>query len=133
MNAEEALRMHPIERTSEPVTALRIAAFVEATGIRFSTGIPGTFPTIFREPEFDWLKKLKVNMHQLLHTEQEYEYVSPIEIGDRVRTSTRVADYRERRGLLFVKLESEMFAGERLAIRSFSCFVIRQDSKGGAH
>lgn len=130
MNADEVLKSPPIERLSEAISAEKVRDFVSATVTAHCDGVPLTFPTVFRATEFDWLTHLDVDMHQLLHTEQEYEYLAPIRVGDRIRASTRVVEYRERRGLLFVKLRSEMHAGDVLAVRSLSSFVVRQNTKG---
>jgi hypothetical protein len=113
-----------------PITSDHIREFAEATRSTQFQNTPLTFPTIFRTTEFRWLDRLRIDMHQLLHTEQEYEYFVPLREGDEPVIATRISDYRERRGLLFVTLETEVHCGGTLALRAYSAFVVRQDAGG---
>ncbi len=77
--------------------------------------VPPTFP-IFGSlalESMDLLKEANIDLRRLLHGEQEYEYVRPLKIGDRLCCKTRIADdyvKEGRRGgrMRFVVLETEM-------------------------
>lgn len=119
-----------IEIVEKPLSRQHIDFFRRATLSDSSPGIPLTFPTIFRRPEFDWLDRLKVDMHSLLHTEQEYEYLVPLEVGDVPRIRTRVKELKERKSkrlsLTIVVLESEVHCSEVLKMRTNTTFVLRE-------
>lgn len=64
--------------------------------------VPPTFPTVFTF----WgganlearLGEMGVDMVNVLHGEQEYEYFAPIRVGDTVTGQTRINDIYERKG-----------------------------------
>jgi hypothetical protein len=58
---------------------------------------PVTFPTTFRGMRIPGLE-LDSSKMQLLHGEQEYNYVRRLRIGERVTCTMRVLDVRERSG-----------------------------------
>lgn len=72
------------------------------------------------------MDRLKIDMRELLHTDQEYEFHSALKEGDTPTIYTRMQEYKERRGLTFVALESEIRCGDRLAIVTRSAFVLRK-------
>jgi hypothetical protein len=116
----------PIELLLEPIRRASIEAFAGATHSAHFTTTPPTYPTVFRTTEFRWLDRLKIDLRQLLHTDQEYEYLRPLREGDRPLVSTRLTEYRERRGLLFVTLESEARVGGEISVIARSTFVVRK-------
>jgi hypothetical protein len=122
----------PIVFRGEPITRNQVEQFAAATGAEFHSGAPLTFPTILRATEFKWLDRLKIDMRGLLHTDMEYEYHSSFGEGDVPTVYCRMGDFRERRGLTFVVLESEVRCGERLAIIARSSFVVRSSGAEGA-
>src|SRR5215831_3150420 len=58
---------------------------------------PPTFPTTFRGMRIPGLE-LDGSKMQLLHGEQEYNYVRRLRIGEQVTCAMRVLDVRERSG-----------------------------------
>jgi acyl-CoA thioesterase FadM len=76
--------------------------------------------------EFRWLDRLKIDLRQLLHTDQEYEYFAPLREGDPPLVCTRLAEYRERLGLLFVCLESAVRVAGKVCVTARSTFVVRK-------
>jgi len=100
-----------------------------ATGSEHSPLFPHTFPTIFRKSEFGWLDDMKINMRNLLHTEQEYEYLTPFQVGDLPIVRTRVENVRERGGMRFVTLVSEVTCSGELRALARSAFVVREGEK----
>lgn len=117
------------------LTAEHIRLFASATtSTHYSTAssstVPLTFPTFLRGTEFRWLDRLAVNMQDLLHTEQEYEYYHPLKEGDRPIVATRMVEYKSRRGLLLVTLESEIRSSGVLQVKARSAFVVRLTEGG---
>lgn len=73
--------------------------------------LPPTFPTVFTfwggmNPEA-YLRELGVEFVNVLHGEQEYEYLAPIHIGDTVTGQTRIADIYAKGELEFIELLTE--------------------------
>lgn len=72
---------------------------------------PPTFPfTIGMKPDdpFELLASLGLELRQVLHAEQSFEYVRPICAGDQVRIQRRIVDVYGKKGgaLTFYVLES---------------------------
>ncbi|HEC21355.1 MAG TPA: MaoC family dehydratase, partial [Chloroflexi bacterium] len=77
--------------------------------------LPPTFPTVF----MFWgggdiggvLRDLGVEMKNVLHAEQEYEYLAPLHVGDTVTGRTQIADIYSKKGrsgeMQFVELLTE--------------------------
>lgn len=120
----------PIVFRADPISREHIRQFADATYSEHFSGSPLTFPTVLRAAEFKWLDRLKFDMRELLHTDQEYQYVSPLREGDVPMVITKVADFRERRGITFVVLESEIRCDDRLAVTARSSFVVRSTGEG---
>lgn len=117
--------LSPITFELPPLTTEAVGAFRKATHTQYAVGIPPTFPTCFRKAEFDWLDRIQVDMRTLLHTEQEYEYLKPLQNGDKLSVTTAVESCRERRGMTFIVLLSQVFKGDSEMIRSHTTFVLR--------
>lgn len=73
--------------------------------------LPPTFATVFAF----WggggmerlLEELGIEMRNVLHGEQEYEYLSPIHVGDTVKGTPHIEDIYTRAGMEFVELMFE--------------------------
>ncbi|MBY0372146.1 MaoC family dehydratase N-terminal domain-containing protein [bacterium] len=120
----------PIVFRADPLTRNQIEKFAQATCSEHYADSPLTLPTILRAAEFKWLERLKIDMRELLHTDQEYEFVDGLREGDVPVVYTRITERRERRGMTFVVLESEVRCDERVAVVARSSFVIRSSSEG---
>lgn len=116
------------EFTTSPVTAEEISQFRQATRAENGTGAPLTFPTRYRKAEFQWLDEMKVDMHSLLHTEQIYYYEGLLVPGDIPQVRTKRTICKERRGMLFVTLETTLSCNGQTKVRSETQFVIRTGS-----
>src|ERR1700722_14156132 len=99
----EGLILSPILLSAE-----RIEQFRSAVGLKHDLGVPATLSTIFRDSEFAWVKRMGIEMRELVHTEQEYEYFSPFETGESAVAVTTVKRRRERSGLLLITLETRI-------------------------
>lgn len=113
-----------IEMTLEPVTEAQIASFRHAVR-SVSPSLPPTFLTRFREPEFRWLEKLKVDLRGLLHTDQEYAYVAPLAVGDVPLVSAKLVRFRERQGTTFITVETTLTCDGATKATSTANFVVR--------
>lgn len=122
----------PIVFRAPPVSRQSITQFVEATHSEHCGLDPLTFATIFRSTEFQWLDRLQVDLRQLLHTDQEYEFVAPLKEGDVPTIYTRVCEHKERKGMRFVVLESEVRCDDQIKIVARSSFLLRSAVEGGA-
>ena len=76
--------------------------------------LPPTFPTVFAFwSESDLAKNLSsigVDIWQVLHAEQEYEYMAPIKVGDMITGQPMITDIYTKKGrsgdLNFVEVET---------------------------
>jgi acyl-CoA thioesterase FadM len=115
------------------ITAERIGAFLKAIGASESSKAPPTFMTVFRRGEFDLLKSIGVDLAQILHTEQEYEYFHEICAGDQIRFESVLAHVLEKQSssvdLQFLTFATDVVlekaSGEVLAGQSQTTVVIR--------
>lgn len=80
----------------DQITAERIRAFTKAVGSSDQTQAPPTFMTVLRQGEFDLFGQMGIDLAQILHTEQEYEYFSPIQAGDRIRFESTLVQVLEK-------------------------------------
>lgn len=73
--------------------------------------LPPTFSTLFLfwggGGLQDALKQIDVDIWNVLHAEQEYEYLSEMHIGDTITGTTRIADVYEKAGMTFLVFETE--------------------------
>lgn len=117
-----------IQIKGERVTQAQITAFQNAVRAS-SSGMPPSFPTVFRAAEFKFLDRLNANMRHLLHTEQEYAYLQPLVAGDEPLFSTRFTSHRERRGTHFMTLATEISCAGVVKIIATTSFVIRGEGE----
>lgn len=106
---------------SATVTAEHVAAFADALGdpnarYRGDGAIaPPTYPIAFMVQAMsggmDTFLELGLNFMTLVHGEQEFEYVRPIQVGETLTLTGRIGDIYEKTGssgtLDFVTLETE--------------------------
>lgn len=122
-------QLKPLTFEAGPLTEAEVRLFCEATRSTHCVGVPPTFATIFRKAEFQWLSHMKVDMRNLLHTEQEYEYFEPLEVGDKLSITTSIQDWKERRGMVFTTLASEVCCEGKVKVRSSTSFVLRNQNQ----
>lgn len=115
----------PIDLEMETLTEETLKGFAHATQSQHFKRIPPTLATRFRKAEFEWLEKMKVDMRTLLHIEQEYEYLFPLEVGDLVSVSTKIKEWKERKSMTFVTLETQIVANQIVKIKSLTTFLLQ--------
>lgn len=113
-----------IELRLPRVTEQQISAFRHATRAG-SPAVPPTLLTMFREPEFRWLEETKVDLRGLLHTDQEYVYLAPIEVGDEPVATAKLVRFRERHGTTFITVETSIVCAGVTKATSTANFVVR--------
>lgn len=122
--------LSPVKLTLEEITSKRLTDFNQAISAKYVGLLAPSFGTTFRTGEFEFLDKLKVDLKNLLHTEQEYEYIAPFEIGDIPESETSLVNSRERRSMAFVTLGTEVKVKGVLKLKALSSFVVRETNKG---
>lgn len=114
----------PITLEMETITEETVKAFAHATSSEHFKTLPPSFATRFRKAEFEWLTRMNVDMRTLLHIEQEYEYLEPLKTGDKVSVSTKIAEWKERRQMTFVTLETTIMVGSSTKVKSTTTFLL---------
>lgn len=109
----------------EAVSTDRMRALAKATASDHVRGVPPTYPTIYRWGEFEWLKRNGVDLRNLLHTDQEYEYLAPLVVGEKPKVTTVLKGMRARAGMTFITLESVVESGGRPAVKNYTQFVVK--------
>lgn len=95
----------------------KVREFVLATGDsndayrEDGAAVPPTFATVFRfwagGGLEDALLQLGVDITNVLHAEQEYEYLDSMHAGDTITGTTRISDVYARAGMDFVELTTQ--------------------------
>ena len=94
--------------------------------------LPPTFPTVL----LFWgggglegaLRQIDVAIWNVLHAEQEYEYLTPIHVGDRITGQTTIVDVYERAGMTFVAFETEYInQKDETVVRDRALIIVRGD------
>lgn len=115
----------------------RLAAFGEAIGeVAAEPAIaPPTFLKVIEGEGGSSrriLDELGVDLRRVLHAEQQFEYFSPLRVGDVVTVERKVAEIYEKKGgeMEFIVIESGFFdaAGERKAL-SRQIVLVRHPKK----
>lgn len=119
-----------IEATGYEITENDVRCMREATGSFYSPQeVPPTYATLFRKPEYDWLERLQVDLKMLLHGDQEYEYLLPLRIGQKVDVRTVLEDVKDRKTRLgvmsFVKVRTELISDKKIHVVGRNTFVVR--------
>lgn len=106
-----------------------MAAFARALGEDAAEGVPPTYaavyalwataPQLFEDPE------AAVDLANLLHAEQAFEWQRHPQVGETVTSQGRVAADVERRGMRFITFETDVTAAGEPVCRSRALFVIR--------
>jgi acyl-CoA thioesterase FadM len=116
------------------VSSQRISDFCTAIKCNDLSLSPATFMTCFRQGELEHVKTFGIDLTRLLHTEQEFDYHSPIRAGDRIQYRTHIKKVLEKltpsQHVQFVTFETEVH-GERnsmtfLVGKTRSTIVIRE-------
>ena len=125
----------PIGFRAEALTAQSASQFIHAThteNLEKSQTFPLTFATLFRRAEFMWLDRMKVDLRNLLHTDQEYQYVTAFQLGDVPDVTTKILTWKERRGMIFVTLETDIAVDGVRRVLATTTFVLRPASQSKA-
>jgi hypothetical protein len=112
---------------------VRVERFAEAIGMPL--GGDGMVPPTFMkaiEGEHDSsraiLSTLGVDLKRVLHAEQQFDYLLPIRVGDRLEVTRRVTDISDKKGgaLEFITIESTFQTEDsRIAGRSRQLILVR--------
>ena len=122
---ETNVNLEPIHYQADELTAHHLSQFIQATRTQSANDFPLSFATLFRKAEFMWLERMNVDLRNLLHTDQEYEYFSPFQVGDIPLITTKLVQSRERKGMVFVTLATEIRVGDKPRVLATTTFVVR--------
>lgn len=122
----------PIGQTIEvkvpPIGRDRAKFFREAIASEYSSAFLPTLATLFRDSEFQWLDRLEVDWHKLLHAEQQYEYASDLPLDKELRIASTLKQVRSRKtgggSLTFVELETRI-SSDVHHVTAHTHFVVR--------
>lgn len=120
----------PIKFTAATITKDRVELFKSAVRLQYTEGIPPTYATTFRKGEFAFLDRFHVNLKNLLHTDQQYEYITPFCLDDIPEVTTEFVSTKERRGMIFVSIKSQVKVKDQIRVYFTSSFVLRETKKG---
>lgn len=92
--------------------------------------LPPTFATVFMfwggGGLEDALNQIGVKIWNVLHADQEYEYLHPIHIGDSITGQTRIADVYDRAGMSFLAFETEFTnQDDQTVIKDRALIIVR--------
>jgi hypothetical protein len=106
-----------------------VAAFARALGVDPADGVPPTYAAVYALgttfPQLLDDEEAAIDMANLLHAEQEFEWERHPEVGETVTARARVASDVERRGIRMLTLETDVTAAGAALCRSRALFVIR--------
>lgn len=108
----------------------RVAAFARAIGADPEEGVPPTFAAVYSlgvtAPQLFTDEEAAVDFARLLHAEQSFEFDRHPRVGETVTSRGRVASDTERRGMRFIRFESETTDSSGAPVcTSSALFVIR--------
>jgi hypothetical protein len=123
----------PVEVT---IDGDRVAAFARALGADPADGVPPTYAVvyawdatahqIFGDPDAG------IDLPNLLHTDQEFEWARQPRVGERVVAQSRIAADVLRRGIRLVTVETDVTAGGEPLCRSTARLLVRsEDPRSG--
>lgn len=123
--------MNPSYEYQAPIITLEaLEAFKKATQTDHSV-FPLTYATLYRQGEFKIVQELGIDLKNLLHSEQSYDFLQPLEAGDRPMILTRIKENKSKRGIQFLTLESEVICEGKKKLTCESTMVIRLPEKKG--
>jgi hypothetical protein len=108
----------------------RAEQFARAIGADPADGVPPTFAAVYSlgttAPQLFADAEAAVDFARLLHAEQEFKWERHPRAGETVTSRGRVASDTERRGMRFVRFETDTTDSEGAPLcRSSALFVIR--------
>jgi len=115
-----------IAREAEKIEASHVEQFRQAIGSK-AAGFPLTYPTLYRATEFACLEQLGLKLENVLHTEQAYEYLEPLEVGDQPKMETQLTSHRERRGMHFLVMETKISVNGKTKVIATANFMVRPE------
>lgn len=124
------LEGHLIGPVEVSVTADRVGLFVDTTGddpTRWVDTAPPGFGSVLLfavADEFLYDPRIVRFTRTLLHLDQSFTYIAPIEIGSVLTVTGTVTRVRERGGSYFVTFSANASDGTRTVVESVSTFIL---------
>jgi hypothetical protein len=108
-----------------------VAAFARSLGADPADGVPPTYAAVytweatahqvFADPA------VGIELRNLLHTDQEFEWARQPRVGETVVARSRIAADVYRRGIRFVTVETDVTAAGEPLCRSTARLLVRSD------
>ena len=97
-----------------------------------NTGVPPTFPTVFAfwggMSMEGMLHEIGVEMWNVLHGEQEYEYLAPVHVGDTISGRATVSNVYSKAGLDFVEIQIDYLnQSGNPVVRERALIIVREN------
>ncbi|WP_338180406.1 MaoC family dehydratase N-terminal domain-containing protein [Candidatus Dormiibacter inghamiae] len=108
----------------------RVEAFARAVGADPAQGVPPTFAAVYglfaTAPQLFQDAEAAVDVANLLHAEQEFEWTRHPEVGETVVAQGRIVSDQQRRGMRLLGFETFVSSGDEPVCRSKTLFIIRE-------
>ena len=118
----------PVEVTLEPD---RVAAFARSLGTDPTSGVPPTYTVVYTweatAPQILGDASAGIELANLIHTDQEFDWTRQPRAGETVVARSRVAQDVYRRGIRFLTIETEVTAAGEPLCRSTARLLVRTD------
>ncbi len=95
--------------------------------------VPPLFAACLRDPQFFAFEALGIQLSQLLHASQRYEFFEDIQVGDTIDAGAEITSLRRKEGkagcMVFLEITSEYFRSfgteRRIAVKASMTVVVR--------
>ena len=118
----------PVEVTLEPD---RVAAFARSLGTDPAGGVPPTYAVVYTweatAPQILGDASAGIELANLIHTDQEFDWTRQPRVGETVVARSRVAGDAHRRGVRFLTIETEVTAAGEPLCRSTARLLVKAD------
>lgn len=107
----------------------RVAAFSRSLGLGSIDQVPPTYAMVYAweatAPQVLGDRELGIELRNLLHTDQEFEWTRHPQVGERVVARSRIAADVQRRGMRFLTIETDVTAGGQPLCRATARLLVR--------
>jgi len=115
------------------VTSEKISAFVKAlsdTNPAYADGTvaPPTFPIVVTMNAMDTAfhdPALQLDYSRLVHSDQKFEYLRPIRVGDELTVAASVEEIKPLGTNEIATFKTDVFSGDELVVTGWSKIVVR--------
>lgn len=125
----ESYEKNLIETVGEAITISRLNKLKEATFSKHLDAARYIYPTIYRHNEFSWLNRLGIGLKNILHIEQEFQYILPQPEDEIPVIKTKLLNFKERSNFNIIMLETEIITNGTINTISRTTFWAKKGNK----